>query len=314
MGNLYGTTTSGGIGPGTVYKLSPGENGQWTEQILYAFRGGKTDGADPFAGIVFDLYGNIYGSTVSGGESDEGTVFELLASVGGGSYSEKVLWSFDVGDGAYPYAGLTLDEARNLYGTASFGGSNDAGVVFEVTPLPGLTTATTLTSSSHPSTYGQTVSLVAAVASNFGTPPNGETVSFMKAKKVLGTGMLSDGSATFITSALPVGTNSITAVYAGDSKFAASTSKAVSQVVSKATTTTVLASSLNPSNVGQSVNFYGERDSAVRWYSHWNRELLRWHDTAKECGAQQRGREVHKLNANLGHAQHHRNIQWQHQL
>jgi uncharacterized repeat protein (TIGR03803 family) len=255
MGNLYGTTTGGGIGLGTVFELSPLENGQWAEEILYSLKGGKTDGKDPFAGIVFDSYGNIYGTTFSGGESDEGTVFELLAPVGAGSYSEKVLWSFEGADGAYPYAGLTVDGARNLYGTAYSGGLNDAGVVFEVTPLPGVTTATTVTSSPYPSTYGQTVRFDATVASNFGTPPNGETVSFMKAKKVLGTGMLSDGSATFITSALPVGTNSITAVYAGDSKFAASTSKAVSQVVSKATTVTTLASSLNPSNVGESVTF-----------------------------------------------------------
>jgi hypothetical protein len=254
-GNLYGTTTGGGIGPGTVYKLSPGENGQWSEEILYSFRGGKIDGADPYAGIVFDSYGNIFGTTYSGGESNDGTVFELMAPIAAGSYSEKVLWSFDVGDGAYPYAGLTLDDARNLYGTASFGGSNEAGVIFEVTPLPGVATATMLNASPHPSAYGQTVSLVATVASNFGVPPDGESVAFMQGKMVLATGLLSGGSATATTSALKVGTDSITAVYAGDSNFAASTSKAVSQVVSKATSTTALVSSKNPSNVGQSVTF-----------------------------------------------------------
>jgi uncharacterized repeat protein (TIGR03803 family) len=255
MGNLYGTTTGGGIGLGTVFELSPLENGEWAEEILYSLKGGKTDGKDPFSGIAFDSYGNIYGTTFSGGESDEGTVFELLAPVGAGSYSEKVLWSFDGADGAYPYAGVTVDGARNLYGTAYSGGLNDAGVVFEVTPLPGVTTATTLKSSPNPSSYGQTVNFVATVASNFGTPPNVETISFMDGKTVLGMGMLSGGSASFPTSTLKVGTNSITAVYAGDSNFAASTSKALSQVVSKATTITTLASSLNPSSVGQSVTF-----------------------------------------------------------
>jgi hypothetical protein len=58
-----------------------------------------------------------------------------------------------------------------------------------------------------------------------------------------------------MTSALKVGTTAVAAVYGGDSKFAASTSKALKQVVSKATTTTTLASSLNPSNVGESVTF-----------------------------------------------------------
>jgi hypothetical protein len=77
----------------------------------------------------------------------------------------------------------------------------------------------------------------------------------MKGAKVLGTGTLTGGSASFTTSALPVGTHAITAVYAGDSNFAGSKSNTVSQVVNKATTTTALASSQNPSNVGKSVTF-----------------------------------------------------------
>jgi len=66
---------------------------------------------------------------------------------------------------------------------------------------------------------------------------------------------LRGGSASFTTSTLPVGNNPITAVYGGDSNFVGSTSKAVKQVVNKATTTTALASSQNPSNSGQSVTF-----------------------------------------------------------
>jgi hypothetical protein len=99
------------------------------------------------------------------------------------------------------------------------------------------------------------VTFTAAVTSSLGAPPDGETVKFMKGATVLGTGVLSGGSANFTTSALPAGTNAIKAVYGGDSNFLGSTSKAVSQVVSKATTTTTLVSSLNPSNVGQSVTF-----------------------------------------------------------
>jgi hypothetical protein len=103
--------------------------------------------------------------------------------------------------------------------------------------------------------YRQGVTLTAVVTSSLGAPPNGETVTFMKGTTVLGTGTLSGGSASFMTSTLPVGTNYIKAVYGGDSNFGGSTSKAVSQVVNKATTTTTLASSQNPSNVGQSVTF-----------------------------------------------------------
>ena len=116
-------------------------------------------------------------------------------------------------------------------------------------------TATTLTPSLNPSTYGQAVTFTALVVSKTGPPPDGEAVTFQKGTTVLGTGTLTDGSATFTISALPVTANAIKAVYDGDSDFAASTSKVVSQVVSKATTTTALASSQNPANVGQSVTF-----------------------------------------------------------
>jgi photosystem II stability/assembly factor-like uncharacterized protein len=116
-------------------------------------------------------------------------------------------------------------------------------------------TTTTLTSSPNPSAYGQAVVFTAKVNSSIGAPPNGETVTFKKGTTVLGTGTLSGGSATFMTSALKVGTAAVAAVYGGDSKFATSTSKTLKQVVSKATTMTTLASSLNPSNVGQAVTF-----------------------------------------------------------
>jgi hypothetical protein len=101
----------------------------------------------------------------------------------------------------------------------------------------------------------QAATFTAAVTSKLGAPPDGETVTFKQGSTVLGSGTLSGGSASFASSTLRVGTNSITAVYGGDSNFAGSTSKAVKQVVSKATTTTALASSLNPSKFGQAVTF-----------------------------------------------------------
>jgi hypothetical protein len=118
-----------------------------------------------------------------------------------------------------------------------------------------IVSTTTLSSSPNPSTYGQAVTFTATVTSYVGAPPDGETVKFTKGTTVLGTGTLRGGSASLTTSGLPVGTDYIKAVYSGDANFAASASKAVSQVVSKATTTTALTSSLNPSNFGQSVTF-----------------------------------------------------------
>jgi uncharacterized repeat protein (TIGR03803 family) len=139
-GRLYGTTGGGGAtGNGTVYRLSPGKKGKWTETILYSFKGGAKDGSSP-GGIVFDTAGNIYGTSLVGGSDDNngvgfGTVFELEAPLGRGNYKEKVLWSFGFTDGDYPYAAPILDNLGNLYGTTKGGGSgNYYGVVFEVSP------------------------------------------------------------------------------------------------------------------------------------------------------------------------------------
>ncbi len=254
-GNLYGTTLGGGSkNNGTVYELSRGTNG-WREKILHSFQGGSNDGSDPFAGIVFDAAGNIYGTTELGGTNPlAGTVYELVAPVGTGSYKEKVLWKFETTDGYEPVDSLILDSAGNLYGTTPEGGSNGYGVVFKVN-VPAAWTTTTLTTSLNPSTYGQVMTFSAVVTSSLGAPPDGETVTFMKGATVLGTGTLSGGSASFTASTLSVGTNAITAVYGGDSKFGYGTSNTVKQVVNKASTMTSLASSLNPSNYGQSVTF-----------------------------------------------------------
>jgi uncharacterized repeat protein (TIGR03803 family) len=134
-GNIYGTTALGGAkNYGIVYKLSPGKKGRWKDQILYSFKSGK-DGANPWAGIVFDAAGNIYGATHNGDESDGGTVFELVAPVGTVKYyREKILWRFTGMDGYWPFGSLIWDSAGKLYGTTVFGGSNGVGVVFEVTP------------------------------------------------------------------------------------------------------------------------------------------------------------------------------------
>ena len=80
-GNLYGTTYSGGGSSnyGTVFKLTPGTGGTYTETILHSFAGGTNDGAYPYyAGLVMDSSGNLYGTTSAGGGSGSyGTVFEI---------------------------------------------------------------------------------------------------------------------------------------------------------------------------------------------------------------------------------------------
>lgn len=148
-GNLYGTTYQGGtglctsndnvIGCGVVFELSPKTGGGWTEKILHSFSYG-TDGRFPYASVIFDKKGNLYGTTESGGVNGfYGTVFELIPKANG-DWGEELLHSFDINgtDGYNPYSTLIFDAARNLYGTTWFGGSpGDYGVVFELTPAAG---------------------------------------------------------------------------------------------------------------------------------------------------------------------------------
>jgi uncharacterized repeat protein (TIGR03803 family) len=141
-GNLYGTTNFGGsancnLGCGTVFKLTPGSSG-WTESVLYTFSG-DNDGREPSARVVFDAAGNLYGTTLQGGNigsvcsSGCGTVFKLTH--GSSGWTESVLYAFEGGaDGASPSAGLTFDAAENLYGTASAGGTSSNGTIFKLTP------------------------------------------------------------------------------------------------------------------------------------------------------------------------------------
>jgi len=229
-GNLYGTTLYGGASNyGAVYKLSPGKKGKWTEKLLYSFKNNGKDGLVPYAAVVLDAAGNIYGTTTAGGKTGDGTVFELEAPVGKGSYKEKILWNFNVTDGYSPEGSLILDSAGHLYGTTIFGGSGGtlAGVAFEVNPSAAATN-TTLTSSPNPSTSGEMVTFTAVVDP---APPDGETIAFMEGTTQLGTSPLTSGSASFMTSALPVGASKVTAVYADDLNFGPSTSNTVKQVV-----------------------------------------------------------------------------------
>ena len=77
-GNLYGTTSSGGLGCGTVYKLSPAKNNKWTHTLLYSFDPSHSDGCQPTGGVVFDKAGNLYGTTQWGGDYSYGTVYEII--------------------------------------------------------------------------------------------------------------------------------------------------------------------------------------------------------------------------------------------
>jgi len=139
VGNLFGTTSDGGAGAcqggcGIVFELRPASSGGWTETVLYRFTGGS-DGAFPEAGLIFDTAGNLYGTTIYGGSSEDGTVFRLTAPATPGSvWTLNVLHNF-IGhtDGKYCYGSLVFDPAGNLYGTTLFGGQSGGGTVFQLT-------------------------------------------------------------------------------------------------------------------------------------------------------------------------------------
>jgi uncharacterized repeat protein (TIGR03803 family) len=134
VGNLYGTSWYGGTyNDGSVFELTHRTHGGWGEKILHSFNGNSADGFGPFANLVIDAAGNLYGTTCFGGTEGGGTVFELTPQESG-DWTETVLHNFGSGkDGICPKSGLIFDPAGNLYGTTYQGGAKGAGTVFELT-------------------------------------------------------------------------------------------------------------------------------------------------------------------------------------
>jgi uncharacterized repeat protein (TIGR03803 family) len=160
-GNLYGTTRNGGdttalactsggngSGCGVVFELSPASSGGWTQSVIHTFTAGK-DGVNPFSGLTSDVAGNLYGTTVYGGDptacfgSGCGTVFKLAPTSSG--WRESVLHAFAGKDGAYPASALIFDATGHLYGTTINGGGGavnvcgiaGCGVAFKLSPPTG---------------------------------------------------------------------------------------------------------------------------------------------------------------------------------
>jgi uncharacterized repeat protein (TIGR03803 family) len=139
-GNLYGTTrgSNGFSLQGVAFELKPNGNRGWTESVLYQFcsQQGCLDGAGPYAGLILDQVGNLYGTTYAGGTYDAGIAFQLTPN-SDGTWTENVLHSFQYRDGNTPAASLTPDRSGNLYGTTVYGGSKNWGVVFKLSPNSG---------------------------------------------------------------------------------------------------------------------------------------------------------------------------------
>ena len=147
-GDLFGTTETGGAsGNGTVFEIVKTTSGySSTPTTLISFD--NTNGALPFAGLIADANGNLFGTTLAGGASGNGTVFEIVKTTSGYASTPTTLVSFDNTDGALPAASLIADADGDLFGTTLAGGASGNGTVFEIVKISGgyASTPTTLVS------------------------------------------------------------------------------------------------------------------------------------------------------------------------
>jgi uncharacterized repeat protein (TIGR03803 family) len=146
-GNLYGTTTGGGVvGVGSCGTVWEWETSTSTEIILHAFD--CSEPGDPIPGVILDKNGNLYGSATYEGTFGYGGVYEISSA---GAFS--TLYAFTGGsDGARPTGGLVMDSEGNLYGTTANGGAYGYGTVFELSNSGGVWTETVLHSFNDNST------------------------------------------------------------------------------------------------------------------------------------------------------------------
>jgi Bacterial Ig-like domain (group 3)/FG-GAP-like repeat/Beta-propeller repeat/FG-GAP repeat len=206
----------------------------------------------PFGIAVGDINGDGKPDIVVSGNFNSAGV---LLGHGDGTFRAPVYYAA----GLYPQPVAVADfngDGRSDLAVGNTSGSN-VSVLLGLAPTFGLMpTSTILRSSSNPSSFGQNITLTAQVSPSTAT---GNVIDFvLNGSTYLGTGTLYNGIATLNVSTLAIGSHSLTAVYPGDANDAPSISPVLTQVVNPAATATSLLSSLNPSNVGQSVTLRAE--------------------------------------------------------
>ena len=137
-GNLYGTAAGGGTEHrGTVFKITP--SGMLTTLVNFTRNGASNRGMNPSAGLLLAGDGHFYGTTSRGGVQDFGTVFKMSAA---GALTTLVEFTGNgpSDKGRSPVAGLVEGSDGNLYGTTLFGGAENLGTIFRITPAGSLTT------------------------------------------------------------------------------------------------------------------------------------------------------------------------------
>lgn len=136
-GNLYGTTSYGGIDGqwGTVYELSPGLGGAWTQSTLHRFT--SQTGGQPFSPVNFDSAGNLYGTASAAHRGDHGqcgNVWRLTRQSGNTFKAAVFVFDQSGADGCTPLAGVFMvNDANTVIGTTSSGGAFKGGTLFKIT-------------------------------------------------------------------------------------------------------------------------------------------------------------------------------------
>jgi len=170
-GDLYGTTAEGGFAAnwappccGTVYEVTS----DGTFKLLHSFQYGL-DGAEPESPPILDASGNLYGATLVGGNANDAGFGVLYKITSEGA--ESVVHSFAgwPSDGASPLSALTWDKKGNLYGTATVGGANDYGVVFQLAPNGTETVLYSFSETDGVTPYGGLISNKALGGALYGT-------------------------------------------------------------------------------------------------------------------------------------------------
>lgn len=187
--SIYGTTYAGGgnsclgapSGCGTIFQLLQGENG-WTENVLYRFTN-SSDGAFPYANLILDPAGNLYGATTQGGYLSGncspygcGNIFQLKHGGSGWTLNPLYVFTYDT-DGSAPIGGLFAGPNNTVYGTASGGGAGFSGTVFKLAHVKGGWIFNLLYSFSGPDGAAPEATLVGRGKSLFGTTHGGGTGS-----------------------------------------------------------------------------------------------------------------------------------------
>ena len=133
-GDLFGTAgAAGAAGDGTVFEIAKTSSGYASTPTALVSFSIFISGAVPIGGLIADANGNLFGTTLEGGDSGVGDVFEIAKTSSGYASTPNTLIIFDSNNGAYPLASLIADANGDLFGTTQYGGAAGDGTVFEIT-------------------------------------------------------------------------------------------------------------------------------------------------------------------------------------